>query len=86
LSRIVGLLSLISAFALAAQTAVTESGRPGLWKVVQACVINHGLTGAAFPCLEVDGSDGEERGYVILREADWPARPRSVADQRDCRN
>ena len=38
-----------------------------LWQVVQTCVANHALTGAAFPCLEVNLSDGEDRGYVILR-------------------
>lgn len=34
---------------------------------MRTCVANHALTGAAFPCLEVNISDGEERGYVILR-------------------
>lgn len=68
LSRIGNLLSLIAAFGLAAQAAVTELGRATLWKVVRACVINHGLTGAAFPCLEVDVSDGVDRGYVVLRK------------------
>jgi len=34
---------------------------------VQICVANHALTGAAFPCLEVNISGGEERGHVILR-------------------
>jgi CDP-diacylglycerol pyrophosphatase len=34
---------------------------------VQTCVANHALTGAAFPCLEVNVSRGVERGYVILR-------------------
>ena len=34
---------------------------------MRTCVANHALTGAAFPCLEVNLSDGEERGYIILR-------------------
>jgi CDP-diacylglycerol pyrophosphatase len=38
-----------------------------LWQVVRTCVANHALTGAAFPCLEVNLSGGEERGYVVLR-------------------
>ena len=29
--------------------------------------INHALTGAAFPCLDVNVSEGNERGYAILR-------------------
>ena len=33
-----------------------------LWRVVQACSVNHALTGGAFPCLQVDRS-----GYVVLR-------------------
>ncbi len=55
------------AYALATQTAIAEGGRGALWQVVWTCVANHVLTGAAFPCLEVNMSDGEERGYVILR-------------------
>ena len=35
-------------------------------------VANQGLTGAAFPCLKVDVSHGDERGYVLLR-APWGA-------------
>jgi CDP-diacylglycerol pyrophosphatase len=54
------------AFALATQAAVAEVDRGALWQVVRTCVVNHALTGAAFPCLEVNLSDGEERGYVIL--------------------
>jgi CDP-diacylglycerol pyrophosphatase len=68
LSRTVSLLCLATtAFAFAAHAAVTELGRAALWKVVQTCVLNHALTGAAFPCLEVNVSDGTERGYAVLR-------------------
>jgi CDP-diacylglycerol pyrophosphatase len=41
--------------------------REALWQVVQACRVNHDMTGAAFPCLDVNVSGGIERGYVILR-------------------
>jgi CDP-diacylglycerol pyrophosphatase len=34
---------------------------------VRTCVANHVLTGASFPCLEVNLIEGEERGYVVLR-------------------
>jgi CDP-diacylglycerol pyrophosphatase len=52
---------------MAAQAAVAQENRGALWEVVQTCVANHALTGAAFPCLDVNTSAGEERGYVILR-------------------
>lgn len=42
---------------------------PGaLWKVVRACVVNHEVTGAAFPCLEVNDTKGLSGGFVVLRE------------------
>jgi CDP-diacylglycerol pyrophosphatase len=37
-----------------------------LWQVVRTCVADFKLTGAPFPCLEVDLSGGEERGNVVL--------------------
>ena len=40
--------------------------RQALWSVVNACVADHKLTGAPFPCLKVDLAGGEERGYVVL--------------------
>jgi CDP-diacylglycerol pyrophosphatase len=67
LPRAVIVLCLAIAFAFAAMAAGPEVGRGALWKVVQTCVANHALTGAAFPCLEVNVSSGDERGYVILR-------------------
>ena len=42
--------------------------------VVQACIVNPALTGAALPCFEVNASDGMERSDVILR------RPQSEPD------
>ena len=44
-----------------------DAQRGVLWRVVQACVANHDLTGAAFPCLQVDTAGGAERGFVVLR-------------------
>ena len=44
-----------------------EVRRDALWDVVRACVANNAVTGFAFPCLEVNTSVGEDRGYVILR-------------------
>ena len=42
---------------------------PGaLWKVVQACLANHAVTGSAFPCLEVNDTKGLSGGFVVLRE------------------
>jgi CDP-diacylglycerol pyrophosphatase len=53
--------------ALAVQTAGVEADRGALWGVVQSCVADHALTGAAFPCLDVNLSGGKGRGYVVLR-------------------
>jgi len=41
--------------------------RAALWQVVRACVADYQLTGAPYPCLEVNLSGGEERGDVVLR-------------------
>jgi CDP-diacylglycerol pyrophosphatase len=43
----------------------TERG--ALWRVVQACVVNHRITGSAFPCLEVNDAKGIVTGFVVLR-------------------
>jgi CDP-diacylglycerol pyrophosphatase len=67
LPRLVGLLCVAVAFASVARGAVTDISRGALWQVIQACLINHALTGGAFPCLEVNVTDGYDRGYVILR-------------------
>jgi CDP-diacylglycerol pyrophosphatase len=48
-------------------TGASSLDRQALWPVVNACVADHKLTGAPFPCLKVDLADGEERGYVVLR-------------------
>jgi CDP-diacylglycerol pyrophosphatase len=46
---------------------VAASDRLVLWRVVQACVLDHGVTGLPFPCLEVNVEAGRDRGYVVLR-------------------
>jgi CDP-diacylglycerol pyrophosphatase len=63
-------LLLISALVFAATAFATSAiglNRLALWQVVRTCVADFRLTGAAFPCLEVDLSGGQERGDVILR-------------------
>jgi CDP-diacylglycerol pyrophosphatase len=60
---IVAVLTVSAAFAAYAM----ELHRMALWQVVRACVADYKLTGAPFPCLEVDLSGGEERGTVVLR-------------------
>jgi len=67
LARTVVLSCVAVAFAFAAAAAGPEISRGALWEVVRTCVANHALTGAAFPCLEVNVSGGDERGYVIMR-------------------
>jgi CDP-diacylglycerol pyrophosphatase len=66
LARAVVVSCVAFAFAFAAAAGPTIS-RGALWEVVRTCVANHALTGAAFPCLEVNVSRGDERGFVILR-------------------
>jgi CDP-diacylglycerol pyrophosphatase len=60
----VGYFGFLAVGALAAIAA--ERGH-ALWGVVEACVANARLTGFAFPCLRVDLSRGEDRGFVVLR-------------------
>jgi CDP-diacylglycerol pyrophosphatase len=55
------------AFVSFATLSRSSEFRDALWPVVQACRVNHDLTGAAFPCLEVNVSGGADRGYVVLR-------------------
>jgi len=43
------------------------SERETLWQVVRTCLANYTLTGASFPCLEVNLANGVEQGYVVLR-------------------
>jgi CDP-diacylglycerol pyrophosphatase len=55
------------AFVLSANIAIAGAGRDALWRVIQTCLINHAVTGAAFPCLAINTVDGTDRGYAILR-------------------
>jgi CDP-diacylglycerol pyrophosphatase len=41
--------------------------RQALWQIVRACVADYQTTGAAFPCLAVNLSDGIDRGDLVLR-------------------
>src|SRR5271170_8514564 len=60
--------ALLAAAALATfSAAAATQNREVLWRVVQMCQINYAITGAAFPCLEANVTDGVQRGYVILR-------------------
>ena len=63
------LLAIAAGATLATACAAFAIGldRLALWQVVQACVADYQLTGAPFPCLEVDISGGEDRGNVVLR-------------------
>ena len=54
--------------ALSAIAALAASpGRTILWLAVRACVADSRLLETPFPCLRVDLSNGEDRGYVVLR-------------------
>ena len=56
-------------FTMSAAFAAYATGlhRMALWQVVRACVADHKLTGAPFPCLKVNIASGEARGNVVLR-------------------
>lgn len=59
---------LISLLVLAgAVGGVAAADRDLLWGVVKVCVANHELTGGAFPCLEVDTTQGVARGFAVVR-------------------
>ena len=60
---VVAVLTVSAAFAAYAM----ELRRTALWQVVRACVADYKLTGTPFPCLEVNLSEGEARGTVVLR-------------------
>jgi len=60
--------AVISVLALSAFAVLAASpGRMALWHTVRACVADFKLIGAPFPCVMVDLSGGEDRGYVVLR-------------------
>ena len=67
--RVVWILSVAAALTVSAAFAAyaMELHRTALWQVVRACVADFKLTGAPFPCLEVNLSGGEQRGNVVVR-------------------
>ena len=48
--------------------AVAQSADRGLlWRVVQTCVLNARITGASFPCLDVNIAKGVDKGFAVVR-------------------
>jgi CDP-diacylglycerol pyrophosphatase len=48
--------------------AVAQSADRGLlWRVVQTCVLNARITGASFPCLDVNIAKGVDNGFAVVR-------------------
>jgi CDP-diacylglycerol pyrophosphatase len=64
--RILAMVAVLTVSAAFAAYAM-ELHRAVLWQVVRACVADYKLTGAPFPCLEVNISGGEALGNVVLR-------------------
>ncbi len=54
-------------FGLAAFGGGAAAERQALWQVVRLCVADYQTTGASFPCLAVNLSEGIDRGSVVLR-------------------
>ena len=65
--RILAAVVVIATVSAAFAAYAMELHRMALWQAVRACVADYKLTGAPFPCLEVDLAGGEERGAVVLR-------------------
>ena len=61
------LLIALTILVASAGVGADAGGRGLLWRVVQACMANHYLTGGAFPCLQVATDGGTASGYVVLR-------------------
>ena len=83
LARAVVVSCVAVAFAFAAAAGGPELSRGALWKVVQACVANRALTGAAFPCLKVDVSQRRRPRLRPLARAVGSARPRLGAHEKN---
>ena len=68
-AKTVRILAAVAVLTLSAGFAAYGMGlhRMALWQVVRACVADYKLTGAPFPCLEVNISGGEALGNVVLR-------------------
>jgi CDP-diacylglycerol pyrophosphatase len=68
-AKTVRIVAVVAVFTLSAAFAAyaMELHRMALWQVVRACVADYKLTGAPFPCLEVNLTGGEGQGHVVLR-------------------
>jgi CDP-diacylglycerol pyrophosphatase len=68
-AKTVGILAVVAVLTVSVAFAAyaMELHRMALWQVVRACVADYKLTGAPFPCLEVNISGGEARGNVVMR-------------------
>ena len=90
--KIVWIVAIVAALTMSAAFAAyaMELHRMALWQVVRACVADYKLTGAPFPCLEVNISGGEARGDVVLArpcrmKRSWSRRGRSPGSRtRSC--
>jgi CDP-diacylglycerol pyrophosphatase len=67
LARFLALLAIVASFLWPLLSDVIAADRDILWQVVQACVANHRVTGAAFSCLQVKEDSGSANGFVTLR-------------------
>jgi CDP-diacylglycerol pyrophosphatase len=60
-----GAAALLGSAAIAA--GANFASRHALWQVVRACTLDSATLGRPLPCLEVDVSQGEARGWAVLR-------------------
>ena len=60
-------VSLVVAMAMVLGDPVSSRSRGLLWRVVEACVLDHNVTGLALPCLFVETGDDAARGYAVIR-------------------
>ncbi len=65
--RFVTLSAALVVLVVSATAGANTGGRGLLWRVVQTCMANHYVTGAAFPCLQVETINGALNGYAVLR-------------------
>jgi CDP-diacylglycerol pyrophosphatase len=66
-AKIVTALGAMGLFVLTASPSAASLPRDTLWRVEQACLLNHQTTGSPFPCLEVDLAGGIEHGFAVLQ-------------------
>jgi CDP-diacylglycerol pyrophosphatase len=57
----------LASYLLEPLDAVIAKNPRALWQVVEACVLNHNLTGKAFPCIEVHAERKSIDGFAVLR-------------------